>query len=105
MCNYTDVVWIGQPDINEQLVSSKAPGSTMLIQWYECATHHGVGVPSVRNINGSAYERATHHGIGLRACDTSRGSTYERETSGREQRRERDVSVQNVVRDNYVKGL
>ena len=28
-----------------------------------------------------------------------------RETSGREQRRERDVSMENVVRDNYVKGL
>ena len=27
------------------------------------------------------------------------------ETSGREQRRERDVSMENVVRDNYVKGL
>ena len=21
MCNYTDVVWIGQPDVNEQLAS------------------------------------------------------------------------------------
>ena len=28
-----------------------------------------------------------------------------RETSGQEQRRERDVSMREVVRDNYVKGL
>ena len=41
----------------------------------------------------SAYKRATHHGVDVR------------ETSGREQRRERDVSMQNVVRDNDVKGL
>ena len=99
-------------------------------------THHGVGVraydtsrgrrTSVRHITGSAYERATHHRVGVqsgrhvtgsayRACDTSRGrrtsvrhitgSTYEKRTSGLEQRRERDVSMENVVRDNYVKGL
>ena len=73
MCNYTDVVWIGQPDDNEQLVSREAPGSTILVQWYERATHHGVGVQSVRHITGSAYERATHHGVGVRACDTSWG--------------------------------
>ena len=55
--------------------------------------HITVGVQSVRHITGSAYERATHHGVDVR------------ETSGREQRRERDVSMENVVRDNYVKGL
>ena len=114
---YTDVVWIGQPDINEQLVSRETPGSTILVQAYwacdtsrgrhtERATHHGVGVraydtshsqgrrTSVQHITGAAYDRAKHHGIGVQ--ETS---------SGREQRRERDVSMENVVRDNYVKGL
>ena len=58
----------------------------------ERATHHGVGVLSVRHITRSAYERATHHGVDVQ------------ETSGREQRRERDISMRNVVTDNYVKG-
>ena len=82
MCNCIDLVWIGQPDVNAQLVSREAPGSTILVQ---CTR--------VRHITGSAYERATHHWVGVR------------ETSGREQRRERDISMQNVVRDNYVYGL
>ena len=51
-CNYTVVVWIGQPDVNERLMSREAPVSTILVQWYE---------------------RATHHGVGVRAWDTSRG--------------------------------
>ena len=55
--------------------------------------HITVGVQSVRHITGSAYKRATHHGVDVR------------ETSGRKQRRERDVSMANVVRDNYVEGL
>ena len=80
MCNYTDVVWIGQPGVNGQLVTREAPGSTILIQWYYRATHHGVGVESVRHITRSTYEK-------------------------REQRRQRDVSMQNVVRYSYVKGL
>ena len=114
MRNYTDVVWIGQPGVNEQLVSRETPGSTILTQWYERATHHWVGVQSVRHTKESAYrasntsrgrrrECATHQGVGVRACDTSRGrrtsvrhitgSAYERathhgvdvgETSGRD---------------------
>ena len=44
MCNYTDLVWIGQSDVNEWLVSREAPGSTILVQWYERVTYHGVGV-------------------------------------------------------------
>ena len=55
MCNCTDVVWIGQPDVNERFVSREAPESTILVQWYE---------------------RATHHGFGVRACDTPRGATH-----------------------------
>ena len=87
MCNNTDVVWIGQLKVNERLVSRETPGSTILVQAYKRATHHGVGVLSVRHTTGSAYERATHHGVGVR--ETS---------SGREQRRERDVSMRKVVR-------
>ena len=56
----------------------------ILVQCYERATYHGVGVLSVRHTTGSTYracdiprgrrtERATHHGVGLRACDTPRG--------------------------------
>ena len=81
MCNYTDVMWIGQLDFNERSVSRKTPISTILVQWHERATHQGVGV---RHITRSAYEIRT---------------------SGREQRRDRDVSMWNVVRDNYVKGM
>ena len=79
---------------------------------YERATHHGVGV---RHITGSAYERATHHRVGVRAGDTSRcrrtsvrhitGSAFGKQTSGIERRRERDVTMRNVVRYNYAKGM
>ena len=34
MCNCTDVVWIGQPDVNERLVSRETPESITLVQWY-----------------------------------------------------------------------
>ena len=80
MCNYTDAVWIGQPDVNEQLVSRRTSGSTVLAQWYERATHHGVDVLSVRHITGSAYERATHHGVGVLSVRHITGSPFERAT-------------------------
>ena len=82
---------------------------------YERATHHGVGVRACDTPRGRRPERATHHGVAVRACDTSRGrrtsvrhitgSAYEKRASGREQRRERDVSMRNMVRDNYVNSL
>ena len=79
---------------------------------YERATHHGVGVRACDTPRGWRTECATHHGVDVRACDTSQGwrTTHHgvdiQETSGRrEQRRGRDVSMRNVVRDNYVTGL
>ncbi len=74
----------GSPTVNERLMSREAPASITLavVHWYwACDTSR------------SAYKRATHHGVDVR------------ETSGQEQMRERDVSMENVVRDNYVKGL
>ena len=63
-------------------MSREVPASITLavVQWYRAC-----------NTSRSAYKRATHHGVDVR------------ETSGREQRREHDVSMDNVVRDNYVK--
>ena len=65
-------------------MSREAPASIILavVQWYRAC-----------DTSRSAYKRATHHGVDVR------------ETSGRDQRRERDVSMENVVRDNYVRGL
>ena len=38
MCNYTDVVRIGQPDVNERLVLRETPASITLVQWYKRTT-------------------------------------------------------------------
>ena len=98
MCNYTDKATKYGSDsltVNERLMSRGTPASITLavVQWYRaCDTSRGLRT-SVRHITGSEYERATHHGVDVR------------ETSGREQRRERDVSMENVVRDNLVKDL
>ena len=38
MCNCTDEVWIGQPDVNKRLMSRETPASITLalavVQWY-----------------------------------------------------------------------
>ena len=88
-------MWIGQldsqrtVDVEGDSCVDNTGSSTVVLSM----RHITIGVQSVRHITGSAYERATHQWIDVR------------ETGGREQRRERDVSTENVVRDNYVKGL
>ena len=53
MCNYTDVMRIGQSDVNERLVARDTPGLITLVQWYRaCDTSRGRGTA-----------RATHHGV------------------------------------------
>ena len=100
MCNYTDEVttWRSVDRTPWQSTNGWCRGDSCVDN--NCTStvvlsvrHNTVGVHSVRHITGSTYERATHHVLNVR------------ETSGREQRRERDVSMDNVVRDNYVKGL
>ena len=120
MCNYTDEVWIGHPDsqrtvdVEGDSCVDNTGSSTVVLS----VRHTTVGVQSVRHITGLTYracdtsrdrrtqrrtERATHHG--QRTERATHHGVDIRETSGREQRRERDVSMENVVRDNYVKGL
>ena len=77
-------MWIGQPDSQRTVDVEETPASitVAVVQWYwACDTSR------------SAYKQATDHGVDVQ------------ETNGREQRRERDVSMENMVRDNYVKGL
>ena len=81
-CNQLALIYIqcgsDSLTVNERLMSRGTPASMKLavVEWY-------------------------------RACETSwdRRTSLRHISSGREQRRERDVSMENVVRDNYVKGL
>ena len=90
-------MWIGQPDVNERLMSREATGSTILIQWHEHATHHGVGVLACVTSRSRRTERATHHGVDVQSVRHIMGSAYERATH-------QWVGVC-VVRDYYVKGM
>ena len=104
-----------RPTVNERLISREAPASITLavVQWYRacdtsrsayraCDTSRGRRT-SVRHMTGSTYERATHRGVDVRACDTSRGRRTRNERSRTKARAGR--SMENVVRDNYVKGM
>ena len=59
MCNNnycTDKVWIGQPDVNERLLSREAPASITLAVVLS-VRHHTVGVQSVLLTTGSTYDK------------------------------------------------